>query len=703
MYRIKDIFEEGGALSKRNALYKKRPSQVEAATQIEFAIRNKLHFILEGSTGFGKSLSYLVPAIKNLVEDGYDGQIVVVTSNISLQDQLYDKDIPYVLDIIDDIYPDERVKESIKPTLIKGIGNFICMDKMENDDFLNSMDLFNSSRMKEIQKFYATTKDGDITKAPFVLTSEEKKKVICTTSNDCKAGLCPHKVDCFYNKQKLKAKMSKLIITNYHMLFSCTSVGSPLFSDASVIIFDEVHEADSILREFESRTISSGAVEYIERKISEIKNNAGPLYSDLAVFDVERLKSSSDDYFNQIADKYGDKIQFSPMLVSSQSDLPDPQDFILNLSKVVATLKRMQIKIEQSLENLSEQDLKEFDIDTMIADGSYEEFFNSSKDKESVSSDKLGSASKGLLTIVNSLSKTCSSIIDMIDTVDATLMDENIVMYVERSRNRIILGVKEIDISPKFKKYFLDDLDVSCILASATISVNGNFEYLKRKLGLSRVEDRVLEYIGYSPFNLTKQELWYIPETALPGNNKDFDESVPYQVEEIIRAANGGALCLFTSNKNLRNCKEHLNTSIPNYRVLAQGDNSRHLLLDEFKNDYNASLLATKSFFTGVDVAGQSLRAVVIDKLPFSTPSDPVQQKLSARPGYFTNHVLPEMIVALKQAVGRGVRSIDDKCVICILDERILSANYSTKIRESFPYEKMLTRDLNVLPVFLDV
>ena len=688
MCTIVDIFKEGGILSNSNPNYKKRPSQVEAATRIEFALRNKQHFILEGPCGFGKSLSYLIPAVKNLIENDYEGQIVVVTSNISLQAQLFDKDIPFVLDIMSKLYPTKNVKRIIRPALSKGIGNFICIDKMESDEFLNNIDLLNSSKIEEVKKFYATTKDGDLTKANFILDMDTKKKVTCLTSSDCKSNLCSSKSECFYNMQKLKTKMSKLVVTNYHMLFSCKAINSSLFSDASIIIFDEVHEAETILREFTSNTITSGTVEYIERKISEIKKIAGTTYPHSTLFDVERLKDASNRYFADIQLKYNDVLLKSPKLITKQSDLPDSEDFKICISRIIKTLDKLQISVEQSIDNISESDYEKSNAD---------DIYKTSSEGVESADDKI----KGLLGPIKGLRKTCENIINMITNVNSILADDNLVMYVENRKNRTILGVKDVNVSNKFKKYFLKYEDVTCILASATISVNGSFYYLKRKLGLNQIKHRVMEYIGVSPFDLKHQELWYIPQDALPGNDKNFDAQVPRQIEEIIKATNGGALCLFTSNRNLQNCKERLSKTIPEFKILSQGDKSRAKLLDEFRGDFNASLLATKSFFTGVDIQGQSLRCVIIDKLPFSTPSDPVHQRLSSRKGYFRDYILPEMIIAFKQAVGRGVRSVDDKCIICVLDERIMTANYAGGILGSFDYEKMLTKNVETFPIYL--
>ena len=208
--------------------------------------------------------------------------------------------------------------------------------------------------------------------------------------------------------------------------------------------------------------------------------------------------------------------------------------------------------------------------------------------------------------------------------------------------------------------------------------------------------------MGKSPFDLTNQELWYLPKDAVPGNDENFEATMTNQIEKIIKATDGGVLCLFTSNRNLSLRKRELLKKNIGHKSYAQGDMGRNKLTELFKEDYHSTLLATKSFFTGIDIPGQSLRCIVIDKLPFTSPGDPVNQKLKMRPNYFARFMLPQMIITLKQAVGRGVRSVDDKCVICILDERLSTATYKNKVLSSFKYKKTATRSLDRVKSFIE-
>lgn len=680
---IKEIFKDNGILKKKNKNYKKRISQIKAAILLEKAIIDKNHFILEGPCGFGKSIAYLIPSIKNFIETDYNGKIVLVTSNISLQEQLHNKDLPFVLDVFDELYPNKRVQNNIKPAVLKGIGNFLCIDKLEDEDFFSKQTLTNKNEMDRLWKYYQNTEDGDLTKSDFIL-SNEMRKLTTVDSVECKSNFCPYKDKCFYTLHRKKAQQAKVVVTNYHMLFSCMNANSSVFNDASLIVFDEAHEAEDILREFNASHVSIGTVEYIEKKIKEIENKLGRKNEILGLENTEKLSNYAKEFFKGIEERYEKTIYLRAKIIDSQKDLPNNENLVFMLNDTIRRLKKVKINIEQIL-----------DIEGQNQN-------NDDTPQEDLGNDDVKSA----LAVTKTLITTIENMVEMIYRVDDILQDKNIVMWVEIEKGVVVLGKKNIDVSQTFKRYFLEKEDdgacKTCILTSATISVDGNFEYLKNNLGFNLIDkDKVVEFMGKSPFNLTNQELWYLPKDALPGNDENFEKTITNQIEKIIKATGGGVLCLFTSNRNLNLCKSELSKKHINYKVYAQGDMGRNKLTELFKEDYNSNLLATKSFFTGIDIPGQSLRCIVIDKLPFTSPGDPVNQKLKMRPNYFGRYMLPQMIITLKQAVGRGVRSVDDKCVICILDERLSTATYKNKVLSSFKYKKNATRSLEKVKNFI--
>lgn len=681
---ISNIFEENGVLKKKNSLYKRRDSQVEAACMIYETICKKEHFIMEMGTGGGKSLTYSIPAVQYLV-DNPDGKIVIVTSNISLQEQLFMKDIPFVIDAFKELYPKKKLERVLKPAVLKGINNFVC--KYKYDNFYTIADSSDMKRLKPLSKFLEHTKTGDLNDIDFSLCNSIRNEVT-TDSDSCNPKNCDYEKSCYSITHKEIAKSSNIIITNYHMFFSSYLAGSTIFSDTSIIIFDEAHEIENVLREYEAKQVTSNTVRYVLKKLSELRNKGKNICRPIEDINTEEMIEASDVFFENVQLKYLDGLYGSPKLINRQSDLPDSDNFRIAMLKVIKTLNKII-----DIANGSKVDAMHEDTQYLL-DGT--QVIEDNSEKDSISEIK---------SIAKSLKKTCWQIINMVSNVDELLTDENKVLWVENEGEGVKIGLKDIDISESFRTNFLEEDSISCILSSATISVNNSFEYLKNKLGFSTIVNpnkRTVEFMGATPFNLTKQELWYLPKNTLPGNHPKFDTEMIPHIAEIIKATNGGALCLFTSMKNMNKCKEELPKYLNGHTLLSQGELSKKKILEVFRDDVDSSLLATKSFFTGVDIAGNSLRVVVIDKLPFASPTDPVQQKLNKRENAFFQYSLPEMIISLKQAVGRGVRTIDDKCVICILDERIATARYKGIIFNSMKYPKTSTRDIEVVKRFIE-
>lgn len=670
---IDEIFRKDGLLSEGNSNYKERPQQIEAAKLISERIDKEGHVILEGPCGFGKSLTYLVPALKKVYEnkesttkDKDKDKVIVVTSNISLQQQLIKKDIPFVVEKLGKAYG-----KRITYTALKGINNFICQTKLEmltSDTTL--LDLLDDNEKKEqelIKKFAKESLSGDLNEIDFAIKKDLRKMITCSDTNECDLQKCcnNNKLDCFYGAQKANAKEADVIVTNYHMLYAMKSIQSDIVSGATVVIFDEVHEAEEILRNFNAIEVKETTFEYIEKQIKGMLNKStkdlSHLFEDIK---MDLLKDYAKTFYENIYTTYFNEDNKQITLIKEQSDLPDKDNLKLYLNKIKKS-------INSFITSLENEDYKVM-VENLDA-----------------------------INIAKKLIKTTSRILDITSNVNEVLEDKNNVIWVEYKDKTTILGYKEVDVSKQFKDMFLSSPRVKCILTSATISSAGDFSYLKESLGLSEFgKDKVTEYLGKSPFDLTNQELWYLPKNAVPANNKTFLDVSKSQIEEIINATKGGVLVLFTSTNSMLECKKYLEERNVVGRVMMQGEMSKSKLLEEFQDDEDSNLLATKSFFTGVDIQGRSLRCVVVDKLPFETPTDAIQQKRNEEKGAFFKHSLPSMIISLKQAVGRGIRTVNDKCVICILDERIHTAKYKSIIFNSFKYRKTATRDLKDIESF---
>lgn len=667
---MSDIFEDGGIISKYKEGYKKRPSQLKAAEIIEDGLINRDIDIIEGETGMGKSFAYLFPIFNNIVQSDLNKRAIIVTSGISLQEQLLLKDVPFVKEIMMNTYS-HLSSDDLEFTLLKGKQNFICVDKIAKLGlYQTTKDLIDSS-YQEIYDFVHETKTGDLSELDFIPEQSILEKISCIKKGECLGKKCPDYCGCYYTKHRNKINSSKIIITNYHMLFADNSMGGSILPKYDILVFDEAHESTNIFRDFNSLKMSYNNMFSLRNKCSEVKN-ISEKYGEM--LNPELFSSTLKDFeiaFNDIDLLFSDLK--TPTIINQKNELP----------KSYFELAKPLNLILSNIDSVIDRTSTIMDIAGSSDTESDSEFLEVSK----------------VFQKAQDMSNTVLDMKELIEHLDIILKDENNVLWLEKINDIISINFKQVEIGDTIRKEFFNREDTSVILTSATMSVGGTFDYIKDQLGLDKVNKNINEFIGESPFNLTEQQLWYLPINTVEGNKFEFSRLLPGMIEEIVTATGGGALCLFTSIKNMRDAYNELQFRIKE-DILVQGDMPKTKLINKFKDNPNSILFGTKSFFTGVDVPGNALRCVIIDKFPFPQPTDPVQQKLKDRNNSFYKYSIPEMVISLKQAVGRGVRSIDDKCVIAILDGRMSTAKYKGRINRSFGYDKSGTRDIEKIREF---
>ena len=667
-----DIFRDGGALSDFNKNYKERPMQIEGAKLIQEGLNTASNVILEGECGFGKSYAYLFPVLNNIAESGFSKKAVLVTSGISLQEQLYTKDVPFAVKVMESLYPNWPC--DFKFTLLKGRQNFLCNKKVDDIGLYTMKKSMIDSKYKDIWEFANETKTGDLSELNFVPQQDVLSNIACTQRGECVGSKeCAFAEECYYNKHKIRLNTSNVIITNYHMLFSDMQTGGKILPNYDILVFDEAHESAGIFRDFDSDKLSINNATNLRNKATEVNNikkEAKPIL-DMELF--KTLIKYFEIAFNDIDAKYKDLS--SAQLIYSADELPTSFKSLSNELNIVSS-------------HIDEMGEKQNNLFEYIKTA-----FNEEDDEY-----KEQSRIVNTLTLMGDL---CREISEMINGLDAILSNDNNVVWLEKVNDVVYLSHKKVEVGEELNSCFFSREGLTSIFTSATISVGGSFDYIKEQLGLSLSNKKTLEFMGGSPFNLTEQQLWYLPPDAIDGNKFGFDNTIAPNMKNIIEAVGGGALCLFTSVKNMRNTYYELNRALGHkYTIYVQGDMPRTKLIEAFKNDRDSILLGTRSFFTGVDVPGDALRAVIIDKFPFPQPTDPVQQRLKDRDNSFYKYSIPEMIITLKQAIGRGVRSVDDKCVVSILDGRMATAKYKGRINNSFNYKKTGTRNIEDLEKF---
>lgn len=663
---INDLFDENGPIKDFKPDYVPRVPQVEAANIISQCLSVNGIAMIEGETGMGKSFAYLFPVINEIIGSDFQKKAVIVTSGISLQEQLYHKDIPFVVKVMKSAYP--QFKTSFKYTLLKGRQNFVCKLKLDELGLLDMKESLIDRDYKDIVSLCKKSKTGDLSELDFVPSLEIQEQTCCTKQGECTGKNCAYFSDCFYTKHKLALETSNIIITNYHMLFSDMKANGMILPSYDILVFDEAHESVNIFRDFDAYRLSVNTVMTIRNKASEVSNLTKKIHLDQEKY--KELIRYVEVAFEDIDKRHRDID--SPKLIASTNELPES---FLKLANVIKSIDR--------------------DVDCHL-----EEVMQVSSRYMDLSPDELDEEERNYLkagSVLMVMSNMIKEMFNFISTLSATINNDNMAVWLERINNTTSINSKKVDVGPAMSEAFFKKENISTIFTSATISVAGTFDYIKSLTGVDLCSNKQLfEFIGLSPFNLTEQQLWYLPDGALNGNDFAFNKTIASNIIEIVRATRGGCLCLFTSVQNMKNTHYELQKALGmEYDILIQGQAPRTKLVEMFKENRDSILLGTKSFFTGIDVPGDSLRCVIIDKFPFPQPTDPIQQKLQQRDNSFYKYSIPEMVITLKQAVGRGVRSINDRCVICILDGRMATAKYKSRVNNSFGYKKTGTRNID--------
>ena len=629
------IFGIDGALAKTLHDYELRPGQVEMAQLIKQAILEERTALIEAPTGTGKSIAYLLPALLS------EQTVVVATANKSLQNQLFRKDIPFLRKVLD---------QPIDAIVVKGRNNYVCNLKWEQEAlerkrlaFLDKED----DQVAYLRQWVDDTSTGDVDDLPFVLTSDLRPRVV-SYPDDCIGRNCAHYEDnCFVNQMRDKARQAQVIITNHHLLLNALElgeIGHAILPEAAIYVIDEAHQlentatsvfevetSDYALEQLLGRAVFKAHLE--QERLEELR-----MHNLLAFSEVERL---SDDYVFRI-----------------DAELEE-------LKKLAARLEQLQDEMRQAhpYERPEEEGRPQLTPDESEEAANYD------------------LALKGLASLATKLK-----------TVASASKDDQAVRYAEKvsgSRHlRLRLHAAPIDPAQQLAKHLFDEDARTVICTSATLSTDGNFEHYKIRCG---VQGQPLELIVDSFFDYMQQAILYQP--ALPAFNwraKDrFYGAAAAEIERLLNVSRGRALCLFTSWSGLQQVHERLSNVV--WPVQAQGQLPRNVMLDWFRQTPHSVLLATKSFWEGVDLPGDDLSLVVLDKLPFPTPSDPLHEARmkaldQAEDGSsFRKYMVPLMTLALKQGFGRLIRRTRDRGVVAILDERLTSRGYGRQARRDLP------------------
>jgi len=634
---VEGIFGPGGLLEKRHPGYEFRPSQLAMAKITADAFEKHQHVVIEAGTGTGKTLAYLLPAIRS------GRRVVVSTATKSLQEQLFQKDVPFL---------QKHFAPNLKAAIMKGRANFLCRHKvhqMEGQPVLKGIDEIDwFSQIKDWEKL---TETGDRSELTFLPDDAELWNRIDARSDLCSGQKCPEFQKCFVTAMHQRAHEADLIIVNHHLFFADLAIRQDDFGsilpEYSAVVFDEAHEIEDVASDYFGRQLSSYRFEELARDTESmlriLRIEAPPLRKHLT-----RMRERARAFFERFPEREG-RYPFGP--VERHSFLDQNREAYDDLAAAVKSTEAELSAITPKPEEI--------------------------------------------ISLARRAAETRRELAFLLESEE-----KSYVYWYERRGRGVFLAATPIDVSEILREKLFEQFD-TVILTSATLAVGGRFDYLKQRLGVLPSQEEVLP----QEFDYESQALLYLPKSLPDVRNPGFSGAAADEIVKLLEISQGRAFCLFTSYFQMKDIYSRVQGRV-GFPLLLQGTAPRSTLLERFRSTPNAVLFATSSFWQGVDVPGSQLSCVIIDKLPFAVPSDPIvaaRVRALTEDGRnaFAEYQVPEAVLALKQGFGRLIRSKTDRGILAILDNRIQRMQYGKIFIESLP-KYQTTQDLAQVARFME-
>ncbi len=637
------MFAADGPLAAAIPGFRARPQQIEMAQKIAEALRENRVLVAEAGTGTGKTFAYLVPALLS------GGKVIISTGTKTLQDQLFNRDLPTVR---------AALKVPVSIALLKGRANYVCPYHLERNArdgrFLTAQD---AADLRAIARFAKITQSGD--KAECTDVREDSAAWIAATStrDNCLGQDCPNVKECFVMQARRHAMEADVVVVNHHLFFADVMLRDEgmgeLLPACNAVIFDEAHQLPETASLFFGETVSTAQVLELARDTrSETLAGARDC---IALIDASRALEKAARDLRLV---FGSE---SARLSAAQA--AERPGFDAAVEGLAKTLEGFETVLETQAER----------------------------------SEGLASCLRRAQELGERLQRW------------RTPQEKELIRWVEVFSQSLALNGTPLHVSDVFKRQ-LEAQPRAWIFTSATLAVGKAFGHYCRELGLAWMEPPPLTAVWGSPFDYGEQALLYAPPGMPDPNAPNYSEAVARRALPLIRAARGRAFVLCTSLRAMRRIHELLVEGLQQageaLPVLLQGEGSRTELLERFRRLGNAVLVASQSFWEGVDVPGDALSLVVIDKLPFASPDDPVlaarvehMQKQGLSP--FIHHQLPRTVINMKQGAGRLIRSERDRGVLCICDPRMIEKSYGKVVWRSLPPMRR-TREESSAVAFLE-
>ena len=663
---LHQFFGPGGVLSRTHPAYEFRRGQLQMAQAVEQALEEKRHLIVEAGTGTGKTLAYLMPVIRS------GKRVIISTGTKNLQQQLFYKDVPFLEQAL---YGEPASGSRLSVCYMKGRNNYLCRKKLYD---LTDQPVL--SGLEEIEQYRAiaawekTTGTGDRAELAELPEASVLWHKLDARADACIGQKCSEFERCFITEMRRKAMESDIIIVNHHLFFADLAIklqadGAPdagILPEAAAVIFDEAHEVEDVAGNYFGISVSNLRLEDLARDVENsmqrnrmlsaslsgalgsVRERSQFFFSLLPAGDGRFAFETRREFLEENGDEFGALNQALTRLTGELEGLPQKPEEVFNF---VRRAQEIQAQLGFAME---------------------------AEDRNTVFWIERRGGRFGSRVAANKPSETSP-----------------------RGRQNVFLQATPIHVGPILRECLWSKLECA-VLTSATLAVGGGFEYIRQRLGLEHARESVLP----SHFDYQSQALLYVPPELPDPRTPQFAVQAAARIRRLLEITRGRAFVLFTSYAQMNDIYQRLLGEVE-FPILRQGDAPKSALLEEFRLTPNAVLFATSSFWQGVDVQGEQLSCVIIDRLPFAVPSDPVVaarvKAIDADGGNaFFQYQVPAAVITLKQGFGRLIRSLHDRGLLVLLDNRILKKQYGRVFVESLPNYKRTT-DLKVVEEFFGV